>query len=366
MRDLVSYLQRLWYDEDRPIRPFLDFLLHVLSLPYAAGTRLRNILYDRGLLRTHRVSCPVVSVGNLVAGGTGKTPAVILIAGLLRDAGYKPAVLSRGYGGENSEAVKVVSDGINILSGSSDAGDEAILTAMSLKGIPVLTGPERHRAARYAIENLGCDVLVLDDGFQHRALSRNLDILLMDSEKPLGNGFLLPRGPLREPLHSLKRADLLVLTRSDEDATPSTSRPSLGKTFPDKPIFTARHRPKAIRRGGGTEVQPSEFLAGKKVLAFAGIARPASFEKTVRALGASLLGLIPFPDHHVYTEGDIRELESKAAGLSADLILTTEKDAVKLSPFGRFSEGVYVLSIEMEITAHEGTFAEWLLNHLKS
>jgi tetraacyldisaccharide 4'-kinase len=365
MTDLVRYLQKLWYDEDRSARPFLDFSLHVLSLPYAAGTRLRNLLYDHGLLSINRVSCPVVSVGNLTVGGTGKTPAVILIAGLLREAGYKPAVLSRGYSGRNGKAENVVSDGINILTSAEDTGDESILMARSLEGTPVLTGPERYRTARYAIENLGCNVLVLDDGFQHRALFRNLDIVLMDSEKPFGNGILLPRGPLREPLESLRRADLLILTRSDED-TILTSQSSIKKAFPDMPIFTARHRPKAVHRSEGAEIHPPGFLAGKKVLAFAGIAKPMSFEKTVRALGALPLGFVSFPDHHIYKEGDIRDLKSRAAGLSADLILTTEKDAVRLIPFGRFFEEVYVLSIEMEITAHEGVFAEWLLNQLKS
>ena len=365
MTDLLRYLQRLWYQEDRSARPLLDFLLHVLSLPYAAGIRLRNLLYDHGLLSIKRVSCPVVSVGNLVVGGTGKTPAVILIARLLRNAGYRPAVLSRGYSGRNIKAVNVVSDGINILARVSDAGDEAILMARSLQGTPVLTGPDRYRTAQYAIDNLGCNVLVMDDGFQHRALFRDLNIILVDSEKPLGNGFMLPRGPLREPLESLERADLLVLTRSDED-TILTSQASLEKAFPDMPIFKARHRPKAVRSSKGVEVDPPAFLAGKKVLAFSGIAKPKSFEKTVQALGTSSLGFVSFPDHHLYTEEDIRDLESKTAGMSADLILTTEKDAVKLSPFIRFYEKVYVLTIEMEITTPEGVFAEWLLNQLKS
>ncbi len=365
MTDLVSYLQRLWYQEDRSIRPLLDFLLHILSLPYEAGTRLRNLLYNQGLLDIQRVTCPVVSVGNLAVGGTGKTPAVILIAGLLRDTGYKPAVLSRGYRGKTGKAVNVVSDGIHILTSAENAGDEAVLVARSLKGIPVLTGSSRYRTAQHAIENFGCNVLVLDDGFQHRALFRDLDIVLLDSQKPFGNGFILPRGPLREPLESLRRAHLLVLTRSDEGII-LAAQSSLKKDFPDLPVFTARHIPKAIRRGEGTEIYTPGFLAGKKVLAFAGIAKPLSFEKTVRDLGVSSLGFVSFPDHHAYGEEDIRGLELKAAGMSADLILTTEKDGVKLSSFRHFYEKLHILSIEMEITKPEGVFAEWLLNRLKS
>ncbi|HNU86156.1 MAG TPA: tetraacyldisaccharide 4'-kinase [Syntrophales bacterium] len=362
---MSRYLQRLWYENARLVIRVLRFLLLLLSMPYAAGIRLINFLYDRGLLETKSVSCPVLSVGNLVVGGTGKTPVVILIARILRDAGYKPAVLSRGYKGKSQKAVNVVSDGRTLLMGIEDAGDEPVLTSRSLPGIPVLTGPERYRTAQHAIEHFGCDVLVLDDGFQHRALLRNLDIVLMDDERPFGNGFLLPRGPLREPLGALKRAHLFILTRPDRN-TIVNPRSLLGTSFPEIPVFWAHRRPKAVLRGKNIDVHPPEFLAGKKILAFAGIANPASFEKTMRVLGAEPLDVAVFPDHHVYTDSDIKKLESRADGVSADMILTTEKDAVKLEQFSRFYEKVHVLSVEMEITAPEGVFAEWLLNQLKS
>ncbi len=169
-------------------------ILRLLSLPYGAAVALRNHLYDRELLRPTKLPCPVVSVGNLTVGGTGKTPTVILLAALLKEHGYRPAVLSRGYGGHAKASVNVVSDGNRVLLGWREAGDEPVLIAGALPGIPVLTGPKRSLTGKAAVERFGADILILDDAFQHRSLFRDIDIVLIDAARPFGNGFSSPGG----------------------------------------------------------------------------------------------------------------------------------------------------------------------------
>ena len=200
MRSLEEMLKEIWEGERTAgASVAVASALRLLSLPYGAAVALRNHLYDRELLRTAKLPCPVVSVGNLTVGGTGKTPTVILLAALLKEHGHRPAVLSRGYGGHAKASVNVVSDGNRILLGWREAGDEPVLIAGALPGVPVLTGPKRFLTGRAAVERFGADVLILDDAFQHRSLFRDIDIVLIDAARPFGNGFLLPRGPLREP-----------------------------------------------------------------------------------------------------------------------------------------------------------------------
>ena len=217
---MEALIRNMWGDPRNEIRKPLHIFFYLLSLPYGGAVRARNRLFDLGVLRQEKVGCPVVSVGNLTVGGTGKTPMVILLAGMLRDRGMRPAVLSRGYGGKSTSDVLVVSDGSQILAGPEEAGDEPVLIARRLKGIPVLAGAKRALTGRYARENFGVDVMVLDDGFQHRWIHRDLDIVLLDSRQPLGNGLLLPRGPLREPPSALERAGVVVFTRSEDSTGP--------------------------------------------------------------------------------------------------------------------------------------------------
>ena len=190
----------------------LRVVLHLSRSPTGGIVAARNRLYDGGLLKQQKLPRPVISVGNLTVGGTGKTPTVIFIAHILKDHGYRPAVLSRGYGGSANAPVNVVSDGNRILMGWREAGDEPILIASAVPGIPVLTGSRRLLTGRAAVETFGADVLILDDAFQHRSLFRDIDMVLLDAARPFGNGFLLPRGPLREPRIPLRRADILLRT----------------------------------------------------------------------------------------------------------------------------------------------------------
>jgi tetraacyldisaccharide 4'-kinase len=337
----------MWGDPRNEIRKPLHIFFYLLSLPYGGAVRARNRLFDLGVLRQEKVGCPVVSVGNLTVGGTGKTPMVILLAGMLRDRGMRPAVLSRGYGGKSTSGVLVVSDGRQILAGPEEAGDEPVLIARRLKGIPVLAGAKRVLTGRYARENFGVDVMVLDDGFQHRWIHRDLDIVLLDSRQPLGNGLLLPRGPLREPPAALDRAGVVVFTRSQDNAGPLTGKEISG-ILSGRPRLRSRIRPTKLVGADGAEL-PLSFLAGKKVFAFAGIAQPDSFRQTVEGLGGVIAGFRAFRDHHRYTPEDWGRIEHDAGLARADLVLATEKDLVKLQGLPQALSRIHGLAIETEI-----------------
>jgi tetraacyldisaccharide 4'-kinase len=335
-------VQRIW-DEDRAESPIISLhtLLGLLSLPYRGAVALRNGLYDQGVFRQEKLPCPVISVGNLVVGGTGKTPLVILLAKLLREKGHRPAVLSRGYGGRAKSSVNIISDGNRLLMPWREAGDEPVLIARSLPEVPVLTGPRRLLTGRAAIGHLGADILILDDAFQHRALHRDLDIVLIDAARPLGNGRLLPGGPLREPVKALGRAHILVRTgggRALEQPSP---------VYPETPTFRGFHQPLGIVEGG--RLIPAASLKGQKVCAFAGIGRPGAFRRSLDELDSEIVSFRPFPDHHPYSRADIDILRQLAAKTGAERIVTTEKDGVRLADFPDFLAEVSLLRIGMEI-----------------
>ncbi|GAI79803.1 unnamed protein product, partial [marine sediment metagenome] len=218
-------------------------------------------------------------IGNITVGGTGKTPTVIMLANLLKERGYRPAVLSRGYGGKKRSSISIISDGSNILAKPDEAGDEPALIAKSVNHVPVITGPNRFITGKYAIDHLGADVLILDDAFQHRSLFRDIDIVLLDGKRPFGNGFPLPRGSLREPKKALKRADIIVLTGTDREeekslianklTPPPCPPPSRGRVWegvkkgisytiklPPVPIFRGYHKPKDLVKGSGDDIYP--------------------------------------------------------------------------------------------------------------
>ena len=352
---MEKFLKDIWYPEkDHDFNP-VHLFLSLPALMYSSAIRLRNLSYDHGLLGQKSLRCPVISVGNLTVGGTGKTPMVIHLAGLLGGWGLKPAVLSRGYGGRSTKEVNVVSDGRSILSGPDECGDEPFLLARRLPTVPVLTGPRRAVTGQYALSHFGTDVVILDDGFQHRSLRRDIDIVLMDSRHPLGNGHLIPRGPLREPFSSLRRADLFVLTRAAKDGkTPFESR--LAEELPSIPVFTSCHRPGRLMEGDGIS-RPLSDLAGRKIYAFAGVARPDSFRESIESLQGVIAGFRAFSDHHRYGLGDIADMEKEAGSLGAELILTTEKDGVKLTPYGEFANRVWTLGVDLEIIGEEERFA---------
>jgi len=353
-KDMRGAVEAIWSKERIGYQPF-EIFLRVVSLLYRLLIFLRNRFYDMGLLRRERLPCKVVSVGNITAGGTGKTPVVIYLARLLKEKGFRPAVLSRGYKGKAKAPINVVSDGNRLFMKAEDCGDEPFLIGKSVAGVPVLTGPKRVITGRVAVEQFGADVLILDDAFQHRQLARDLDIVLVSAVRPLGNGFLLPAGPLRESPASLKRSDLIVRTGDDAEVV------SLSVSGPE---FRARHRAAAVINAATGLDFPLEDLRGQRVYAFSGIAYPEAFRKTLTAAGVVVVALLPFPDHHVYSREDIREIQKRAEEEKADLIMTTEKDGVKLNRFHMFLEKIHLLRITMDFTPDEKAFSDAVLEKL--
>jgi tetraacyldisaccharide 4'-kinase len=323
-------------------------VLAVVSLAYGAAIRTRNAGFNLGLLPAQRLPCRVVCVGNLTVGGTGKTPAVIALARRLTEAGSKLCVVLRGYG-RSGPAVGVVSDGRDLLLTWQHAGEEAVLLARHLPGVPILVGGDRLQVGRLALQRFGPDTILLDDGFQHRRLHRDVDLVLLDATDPFGGGWLLPRGRLREPVTGLARAHAVVVTRSDQAADLESLRQSLRATAPEIPIAWAVHRPSRVVDLASGEERSVEVLRGARVFAVSGIANPRSFHQTVTDLGATIAGALVFPDHHAFLTQDRAHMAREARAAGATHILTTEKDAIRLGTNLPAGLPVCALSIDLEV-----------------
>ncbi|MEK9628103.1 MAG: tetraacyldisaccharide 4'-kinase [Nitrospinota bacterium] len=328
---------RKWYWS-----PFFWFL-RFISFFYLLGHHFRLWAYRWGIFPRRSLDCRVISVGNLTLGGTGKTPFVMMIAETLRGNGFKPAILTRGYGGKSKKPVNVVCDGKSLLLSPDRVGDEAVMMAEKLKNVPILTGSDRFQTGRYALENYEVDTLILDDGFQHLALRRDLDILLCDHQRPLGNNHLFPAGELREPPSETRRADMVCFTRYFGGPIKFPQK-YLG-TIPQ--IKTHLRLDSLINMENG-EVCDVEILKNQPVVAFCGIANPEGFRKILQDTQVQLKIFKAFPDHHDYTLNDIKQLESKALQEGAKFILVSEKDAVKLKDMN-FTLPFYKVVIDLEI-----------------
>ncbi len=330
-------------------------LLIPLSYLYAVVVKTHSWLYDCGLLKQKQLPCTVISVGNIVAGGTGKTPAVIWIAKYLQSEGFQVGVLLRGYRREDQRSVSVVSDGKQILTPAPESGDEAGLIARKLLGVPVVVGSDRYAAGLEVIRLWGhtAGVLILDDGFQRRQLARDLDILTIDSTQPFGTGKLLPAGTLREPTAALRRTDTLLLTRTDLAAESI----NFERFVQGKQIFESCHRPIRLYQLSTGEKCALDLLKGQCLLAVCGIGNPEAFVGTLRQFEPKTVELLAFPDHHHYSSADISDISARGGEVGADIIVTTEKDSQKLKAFAATTaflslESVqfFVLEIELEIT----------------
>ncbi len=330
----------------------LLFLVGRLFSPaYSLVMVLRAFLYRKNIfLKSQRLSVPVISIGNLTLGGTGKTPMVRYVIRLLLDRGLRPAIVSRGYGGKAADAVNIVSDGTRMLLLPDMAGDEPFMLAEALPGVPVLTGPERARVARHAIHEFGVDHIVLDDGFQHLAVCRDLDLVLFSARTLLGNGRVFPGGPLREPVSALGRAHGFVITGVDSGnrAKVEDFQRWLQGACPGKPVFAGEYLPAGIWHSRQDKVCTFAEARKMSVFAFAGIANPDSFRQTLRQDGFSLVGFKEFKDHHAYVAQDVAALVATAQACGAQALITTEKDFVKLRPFfGEFP--ILALTIELRM-----------------
>lgn len=343
----------LLYRKEKPLwlRTLL-WPLRLLSLPYGWAIRIRCFLYQHGLLSGRRLPRPVICVGNITAGGSGKTPLVMALAEGLREREISVAILSRGYKGRKGRG-SLVSDGRAVLVSPEESGDEPYLMAKSLKNIPVLVGKDRFSTGRIAIERFGVQALLLDDGYQHLQLRRDLNILLIDAQTGFGDGHLLPRGILREPLSHLRRADLFLLTKVEDPQACQRLEARLRQFHPSAPVFHSHFEPRGLV-GPRNEWEKLHTLKGKRVLAFSGIANPSYFSSLLKKSGMEITRELVFPDHHLYSQKDLALIREKGKG--ADRVVTTEKDMVKLKDFDIGPVCLRALSISVRIWEEEAFF----------
>jgi tetraacyldisaccharide 4'-kinase len=317
-----------------------------LSLGFSALVRGRNLFYDRRWLPMKKPALKVISVGNLTVGGTGKTPTVLWLAQALQDRGYRVGILTRGYGGKNT-GVTVVGRAGHALVSPAEVGDEPVMLARSFTGV-VIAGRDRIATAELACERFDLDVAILDDGFQHRRLERDLDLLLVNGRRGTGNGWLLPAGPLREPPGAARRADVMIISKGE-----AQERNGWLATHTTGPVFYGDLKPTALVSSiqGKWNELPVGLLYGKRIMALAGIADPVPFYSLLREWEADIAEVLEFPDHHVYTQGDWQIIS--LVSQKFDLIVTTEKDLVKLERFPFASGKLVALRVRMEIEQGE-------------
>ena len=345
-------------------------LLRSFAFPAAGAYGLlagvRNRLFDEGVLPSRRAQCRVVSVGNLTVGGTGKTPMVVWLAEFLRGEGWRVAVASRGYGGTCGRRLCVVSDGSRMVADVRLSGDEPQLLARRLPHVPVLCSAHRSRAVAAAVEKFGTQAAILDDGFQHRRLARDLDLVLLDARTPFGNGWLFPRGSLREPPSALRRAHALVLSRFDGSPPAEANREKLAKRWPEKAILTGAYRPvRLFEAATGREI-PLSSLAGVRAAAFAGIAKPEAFFRTIEDLGVRLVYSCALPDHHPLSPTLLSSLVETAAAQAPELWLTTEKDWVRLAVTRSPAMDLWVLGIVLDLAEDSSRFKDLVRRAIRS
>lgn len=331
----------LFFALGRPFSPIYSYAMH-----------LREMGYKKGWFAQHSMDVPVISVGNLTMGGTGKTPTVQYIARLLVEHGYHPAIISRGYGGKSKDPVNVVSDGKTVLLDAIVSGDEPCLLAETLPGVPVLTGVVRKLPAEKAVA-MGADVLVLDDGFQHMRIRRDVNLVLFNADVLAGNSRIFPGGDLREPIKALKRATSFLITgvRAENEERAHSFGALLQQRFPDKEIDYSTYTVwETVQLKEDASFEPVANLSQIQhtFLGVSGIARPERFQQTLGELKIDVARYLSFQDHAAYTDKIIRTIEHQAAKYGADAIITTEKDLVKLRDVP-MSLPVYVLRMKSQM-----------------
>ena len=335
-------------------------MLTLLSHIYRLIWGIRKWLYNSGLLKTRKLPCPVICVGNLTTGGTGKTPAVIALSRILGANNHHPAILSRGYKRRSKASVLVVSDGKSILAIPEESGDEPYLIASTLKNVPVVVGADKYKSGICSAEHAGVNLFILDDGYQHLKLHRDINILLIDASNPCGNGYLLPKGILREPFNGISRADCVIVTRANE-GNKNIAETLIRKYNRDVPIFYASYKTADITDPAGNS-QGTDIIKGKKVFMFAGIANPGSFRRSIEDTGGMVIGEMLYPDHYWYKNDDLNKIIKEASRLSADAIITTAKDAVRLHGLDLYDKTgleMKFLILHVEMMIDKG-FEEWI------
>lgn len=378
MLKIKKKIESIMHSADQiPVSP-LASMLYGISLVYGAAQKLRASCYRPKILRSQKLPCRVISVGNITVGGTGKTPMTIYVAQKLQQSGVRVAVISRGYKGSAESSGGVVSDGRNLLMDSEQAGDEPYLMAGRLKNIPVIVGKNRFAAGMLAIRKFQSEVIVLDDAFQHLKLNRDIDLILLDYTRPFGNTHLLPRGILREPITALRRATACILTRSPTgpDEAASTTLAGIKTHMPDIPIFTSAHNPYmyTVKSGVPTPfnaishfiVPPdSDQIKYKKVYGFSGIARNDDFQRTVATLGFNPMGFFDFSDHHKYSRDDLEKMVRIAQEAGADCLITTEKDHARIAHQKPLSMDLVVVGVRIAFSGDGQDFISFIQSRLR-
>lgn len=350
----------------------LRFVLKLLSRLYSFIMNVRLALYEHRLLRSKTLGCQVISIGNLTVGGTGKTPVVEVFARALQKNGRKVAILSRGYmkaedpfperlknllsfQTPQQQPPRVVSNGERLLLDSEMGGDEPYMLASNLPNVCVIVDKDRVKSGRYAIQKLGCDTLILDDGFQYLRLKHRVDIVLVDRTNPFDNGYVLPRGLLRESIRHLSRATFIFITKSPGDGS-AELRQQIRALNDKAEIAECRHTPRHFQDVFTGERKPLDFLRGRKVATLSGIAAPRGFEETIERLGGDLVHRKRFADHHRYTQQEILDMINASRDQGATAIVTTEKDAVRFPLIERRDIPLYFLRVEIELLSGEEDF----------
>lgn len=377
VENIQSYLYKLVHGETKGVISCVFIhLLYLFSFVYCQLLELKLAFYRWGLLKQYKLNCHVISLGNITVGGTGKTPTAQRLAVAIRDMGYKVVILNRGYRAKWKGKVGVVSDGEKIYMSATEAGDEAFLLAKNLPKVPVLIGKDRALTGQYAVEKLHADVVILDDGYQHWRLVRDLDILLIDAINAFGNNYMLPRGTLREPLSHLDRADVCLLTKVDQAAPETCVRiQDTVRRYNDHALVVKSiHDPKCFieiadwYKDGGDRNTPVSQFKDKKVTAVSAIGNPASFERTISDIGAKVIDSVRFADHHDYTMAEMQFVMDKALKAGSEALIITDKDLVKIPAEFIHSPRplpVYVLSIQVSFLDGYKEFIDLIQKSLK-
>ena len=374
---IIQYIYQIAYGPETPFYGWLILgFLRGCSYLYEYGVRLKLAMYDMGIKKKEKLDCCVISIGNITVGGTGKTPTAQKMADLIKRMGYRVVILNRGYRSHWDKEIGVVSDGNKIFMTAYEAGDEAYLMAKTLPGIPVVIGKNRAITGKYAVEKLNAEVIIMDDGYQHWHLERDLDVVLVDTLNMFGNGCVLPRGMLREPLENLNRGDLFLLTKTDQSSILSRMqlRKTIGKYNSKAPVVESVHHPKnfveiADWYKGITQnhLELSE-LEGKNVMVFSAIGNPSSFEQTLSGIGLNIKEAVRYPDHHDYGMLEMQYILERASSHNAVAMITTSKDAVKIPTEFIYSSReipLYILNMDIQVTDGFEEFKECVLNAIK-
>lgn len=348
-----------------PRPSWLRWSLLALTLPYGILVQARLALYRRGWLPKRQLPCRVVSVGNLTTGGTGKTPMVIAIVSWLQAHGQRVGVLSRGYRRRSRAAFVLVSDGVQVFVGPDEGGDEPYLIASRCPGTVVAVGVNRYRLGRWVLSRFPLTCLVLDDGFQHLVLCRDVDLLLVDASCPEGLRALLPAGTLREPLSGAARASALIVTRMEAGiCLQGVLEPIQSATGGELKPVLVRFRAQGLFDPLTHRVESLSEAQGQSVLAFSGIGNPTSFQRTLERCGIRVLDELIFPDHHTYTPADLERIRLRAQQCGVDLVMTTEKDAVKVRPLLLPEDRIKAIRVETEVLEGQDRLEKLLLGNV--